>query len=97
MKTMAILASAALLTVCGAYSQTDHSEAMAGEQQQAARDNTAVTARDRGGNIVTAEDRSETEADRTLTQQIRRVIVADDSLSTNAKNVKVIQLEVAAR
>ena len=35
-------------------------------------------------------DQSENEADRTLTQRIRQAVVDDDSLSTNAKNVKII-------
>ena len=35
-------------------------------------------------------DQSENEADRTITQNIRKAITADDSLSTNAKNVKII-------
>ena len=38
----------------------------------------------------TAGDQSENEADRTITQNIRQAITADDSLSINAKNVKII-------
>ena len=39
---------------------------------------------------MTPFDQSENEADRTLTQRIRQSVVDDDSLSTNAKNVKII-------
>jgi hyperosmotically inducible protein len=39
---------------------------------------------------VTATDQSENAADREVSQKIRQAIVADDSLSTTAKNVKVI-------
>jgi osmotically-inducible protein OsmY len=49
--------------------------------------------RDRGGATLTPGDQSESEADRTLTQQIRRSVVADDSLSTTAKNVKIITVD----
>ena len=46
--------------------------------------------RDRGGETKTPMDQSESEADRTITQNIRKALTADDSLSTNAKNVKII-------
>ncbi len=52
-------------------------------------DNTARNARDRGSTI-TPGDQPENEADRTITQRIRQALVEDDSLSTNAKNVKII-------
>jgi hyperosmotically inducible protein len=53
-------------------------------------DNTGRNVRDRGGETKTPMDQSENEADRTITQHIRQAIIADDSLSTNAKNVKVV-------
>lgn len=46
--------------------------------------------RDRDDQNKTTGDQSENEADRTITQNIRRAVTADDSLSTNAKNVKII-------
>ena len=55
-------------------------------------DNTGVNVRDRNDARVTAQDQSESEADRKLTQEIRKAIVADDTLSTNAKNVKVVTI-----
>ena len=64
-----------------------------GTEAQPDRDNTAVNVRDRGGATVTAQDQSESVPDRELTQKIRRAILADDSLSTNAKNVKVITID----
>jgi osmotically-inducible protein OsmY len=57
---------------------------------QTAPDNTGRNVRDRGGATRTPGDQSETEADRTLTQRIRQAVVADDALSTTAKNVKII-------
>ena len=57
---------------------------------QTAPDNTGRNVRDRGGATLTPGDQSESEADRTLTQRIRQAVVAEESLSTNAKNVKII-------
>lgn len=53
-------------------------------------DNTARNARDRNGQTLTPGDQLENEADRGLTQKIRQSLMDDDSLSTNAKNVKII-------
>jgi hyperosmotically inducible protein len=53
-------------------------------------DNTGRNVRDRGGDTKTPGDQSESEADRTITQNIRKALTEDDSLSTNAKNVKII-------
>src|SRR4029450_2047925 len=56
-------------------------------------DNTGRNVRDRSDATKTPEDQSENEADRTITQSIRKAINSDDSLSTNAKNVKIITNE----
>jgi hyperosmotically inducible protein len=85
MKKLVLLLSVALL-VCGGY-------ATAAPSAQTAPDNTGRNVRDRSGTTLTPGDQSETEADRTLTQQIRRAVVADDSLSTTAKNVKIITVD----
>jgi osmotically-inducible protein OsmY len=53
-------------------------------------DNSGRNVRDRDDQSKTTGDQSENEADRTITQNIRRAVTADDSLSTNAKNVKII-------
>jgi osmotically-inducible protein OsmY len=53
-------------------------------------DNTGRNVRDRDAMAKTPMDQGESEADRTITQRIRQAIVADDSLSTNAKNIKII-------
>ena len=53
-------------------------------------DNSGRNVRDRNEATKTPGDQSENEADRTITQNIRKAISADDSLSTNAKNVKII-------
>jgi len=53
-------------------------------------DNTRVNKRDRNGVSPTADQQKENSADRELARQIRRAIVKDKSLSTNARNVKII-------
>jgi hyperosmotically inducible periplasmic protein len=55
-----------------------------------APDNTARNARDRQANAKTADQQSNAKHDVELTRQIRRAIVADKSLSTNAHNIKII-------
>lgn len=92
MKQMALLCSLALLVLGGytgiAYPAGTTSTAPA----QEAPDNTGRNVRDRNDATLTPGDQSETEADRTLTQEIRRAVVADDNLSTTAKNVKIITI-----
>jgi osmotically-inducible protein OsmY len=53
-------------------------------------DNSGRNVRDRNEATKTAEDQPENDADRTITQTIRKAITEDDSLSTNAKNVKIV-------
>jgi hyperosmotically inducible protein len=52
-------------------------------------DNTAVNARDISG-APTPMDQGEGRADLETTQHIRQALMADDSLSLDAKNIKVI-------
>jgi osmotically-inducible protein OsmY len=53
-------------------------------------DNTGKNVRDRNDATLTPGDQSENEADVTITREIRKAIVADDHLSTDAHNVKII-------
>ena len=53
-------------------------------------DNSGRNVRDRDDQNKIAGDQSESEADRAITQNIRDAITADDALSTNGKNVKII-------
>ena len=81
----------ALLIGSGSVGQFSTQNASA-EQPAAhtAADNTGKNVRDRSDAAVTPTDQAENEADRTLTHRIRQAVVDDDSLSTNAKNVKII-------
>lgn len=69
------------------------SENGAGEHQKNAdadKDNSRANQRDRSGKSLTPIDQGGNEADRKITQQIRQAIVGDESLSFNAKNIKII-------
>jgi len=52
--------------------------------------NTRVNERDRSSTALTPMDQGESTADREMTQSIRKSVIADDSLSFTAKNVKII-------
>jgi len=56
-------------------------------------DNTGRNVRDRSDATKTPTDQSENDADRAISQAIRQNIVADSSLSANAKNVKIITVD----
>lgn len=53
-------------------------------------DNTERNVEDRDDDALTPMDQGGSEADRDITQTIRKAVVARDDLSTNAKNVKII-------
>ena len=59
-------------------------------QDTAAADNTRKNERDRSGETTTSGDQSNSQEDVKITAAIRRAVVGDNSLSTTAKNVKII-------
>jgi hyperosmotically inducible protein len=60
------------------------------ESSQVPANNTKVNQRDRNQSEPTADQQKENTNDRQLTQQIRRAIVKDKNLSSDAHNVKII-------
>lgn len=56
----------------------------------AAADNTEKNDNDRDPTALTPWDQGESETDRTITQKIRQAVMERDTLSTIAKNVKII-------
>jgi hyperosmotically inducible protein len=56
-------------------------------------DNSKRNVQDRQEQSVTPGDQGDSEADVNTTKEIRRQVVANDSFSTNAKNVKIITRE----
>jgi hyperosmotically inducible protein len=53
-------------------------------------ENTERNVRDKGDTTLTPEDQIESESDIKITADIRKAVVADESLSVNAQNVKII-------
>jgi hyperosmotically inducible protein len=87
MKTFVVLLfSVFLIAGCS----KDRSEDKQVSQTAVEPDNSGRNVRDRDNQTKTSGDQSESEPDRTITQNIRAAITADDSLSTNGKNVKII-------
>jgi osmotically-inducible protein OsmY len=86
--TKALLASMFLVSSFGLlWAQQDNSHALA--------DNTKVDRRDRNQSEPTADQQKENTNDRQLTQQIRRAIIKDKNLSSDAHNVKIITQNAA--
>lgn len=56
-------------------------------------DNSGRNVRDRSGTTLTATDQGNSEKDLAVTQKIRQEVVADDSLSLLARNVKIITVD----
>jgi hypothetical protein len=65
----------------------------AGQAVVRGADDTGRNARDGAENALTPMDQSNAPADLAITQQIRREVVRDGTLSTNAHNVKIITRE----
>lgn len=55
-------------------------------------DNTRLNVRDRDSRTLTPLDQGNSQADVDTTAQIRKEIMADSDMTTNAKNVKIITL-----
>ena len=83
--TTLILASA--LCACNKDTPTDTTQTTGASVT--APDNTRTNARDRATSI-TPLDQGNDPADLDTTQAIRKALMADSELSTNAKNVKII-------
>jgi hyperosmotically inducible protein len=60
------------------------------QSASAPADNTKVNRQDQSANQPTADQQMNNRSDREITQQIRKAIASDKSLSTYAHNVKVI-------
>jgi hyperosmotically inducible periplasmic protein len=58
--------------------------------QQYPADNSGKNVRDRKDGAPTSGNQSNAKSDVAITQEIRKVVMADKSLSTNAHNVKII-------
>lgn len=96
MKTVSKLLNLTLALTCVSAMATerppDGAKADPASQSQSAVrvDNTNINARDKNGATKSPQDQSNRAQDRELLAAVRRAIVADKSLSTMAKNVKVL-------
>ena len=84
--TLSLLCVSAL--ACSAFAEDK--KTTADNTDKAAADNTAKNERDRSGDSKTSGDQSETPEDIKVTAAIRRAVVADESLTMAATNVKII-------
>jgi osmotically-inducible protein OsmY len=73
-----------------AVGSVTRSQAQTNEQQGASVDNTKMNSQDRAKASPTADQQKDNRSDREITQQIRRSLVKDKSLSTYGHNVKII-------
>ena len=90
MKTLTVLLLSAVLMVgCSKNRSEDKQVSKAAVEP----DNSGRNVSDRNDQTKTAGDQSENEADRTISQNIRRALTSDDSLSTNGKNAKIITVD----
>jgi len=90
MHKIPFLLSLALFVLGGSVGIVHPAETTQAPPAQTAPDNTGQNVRDRGGATLTPGDQSGSKADLTLTQRVRKALMADKSLSTTAKNIKII-------
>ena len=88
--SMLLVLSACLLMAVACASKTDQVEVARKSSTATDADNTARNSRDRDGATQTAGDQAENETDRKISANVREAVVADNSLSMNAHNVKII-------
>lgn len=79
-----------LCALCLAFSLAVSPPMLVGEEGKKPPDNTATNKQDRNKEEPTADQQKENRSDREVTRQIRRSITKDKSLSTYARNIKVI-------
>jgi hyperosmotically inducible periplasmic protein len=90
MKLLTIFLFSAFVVIGCSKEQERGDQAASKPSASVAPDNTGKNERDRNQAAKTAGDQSENEADRKITQEVRKSIVGDDRLSTSAQNVKII-------
>ena len=86
----AALASASALTLAGATACDKTGGETSTTTTSSAADNTGVNARDKDASAVTPMSQGNDVADIQTTANLRKALMADSTLSTNAKNVKVV-------
>ena len=92
MTKIALLLSLTLLVLAGYAGIAHLAERIPLPPAQTASDNAGRNVRYSSGETLTPDDQSESKADRSLTQWIRQAVVADMSLSTTAKHIKIFTI-----
>jgi len=95
MKKHALLFSASLLASALIVLLTSGFAFAQAASDKAVADNSAQNQRDRDHQTLTPVDQSNKPADLETTRNIRRALVKDDKLSTEARNVKIIKVDGA--
>jgi hyperosmotically inducible protein len=96
MKLLLVTIASGAIAVSGAAFAADSTAPaleVADNADQPAADDSGKNVRDRDDRTLTPIDQGGSESDRSITQQIRQAVVADDDLSMNAKNVKIITVD----
>ncbi len=91
----ALLAALAAGSLCvGAQSALSQSTSSgeSADHSSVPADNTKSNKLDPSNTTATADQQKENESDRTMTQRIRKSLMADKSLSTYAHNIKVVSV-----
>ncbi len=88
MKTIFVLAACAALAAC-TKDNTDTTRTTSATTAETA-DNTKLNERDLNGANPTSGNQSNAKADIAISAEIRKAVVADDGLSMDAKNVKIV-------
>ena len=91
MKTPELLLAASLLVAAALMPTAAFAQGDTGSLAE----NTSINQRDRNHQTLTPIDQSNKEEDLKITSEIRRAIVKDDSLSTDARNIKIITIDGA--
>ncbi len=92
-RAKAALATAGIAISLAAVPAWATDSANTAEAKQVEADNSGRNVRDRDGDTLTAMDQSNKPGDLELTKKIRSDLVADDSLSLKAHNVKIISID----
>lgn len=88
--SMLLVLSACLLMAVACASKTEQVDVARKSSTATDADNTARNSRDRDGATLTSGDQAENETDRKISANVREAVVADNGLSMNAHNVKII-------
>jgi osmotically-inducible protein OsmY len=92
--TLALLATPGIFfaSVSSGY-DSPMSNQVSSDSSSVPPNNSGTNVRDRDSNSITPFSQSNKPADIEMTRQIRRALMADKSLSTTARNVKVITID----